>query len=344
MAPKVTAKDIANYLHLSQATVSMVFRGRVGISQETRERVFHAAKELGYEYHASSGRVYSNRIHFVLYKRHGKIMSDTPFFEQLTQGVSEKAQELGYQLSVSYFYGSQSPMEQIRSIESTECTGIIILATEMRSADLSAFESLDVPIVLLDNWYMGKPYDSVVIDNKQGAWIATQYLMHKGHTRLGYLSSSVPIRNFSERNEGYQIAIRSIKVPDNHSDVRIVKVGTTSEAAYNDMAAFLASEPVLPTAFFADNDIIASGCIRALQKAGYRVPEEVSVIGFDNIPLCELITPRLTTVAVPKARMGALTVEQLDRRIRGVSGSETVRISVCPEIVERESVLDFSKI
>ena len=149
------------------------------------------------------------------------------------------------------------------------------------------------------------------------------------------------IRNFRERCDGYLSAVRSIQEPDNSSAQRIIRVGTTLEAAAADMAAYLATDPLLPTAFFADNDIIAVGCCRALLNAGYRIPQNVSIVGFDDTAICQFIEPQLTTMSVPKERLGALAVDRLDRLIHGTS-SENIRISLVPEIMIRDSVYDFT--
>ncbi|MDD4850670.1 MAG: LacI family DNA-binding transcriptional regulator [Gemmiger sp.] len=336
---KITAKDIARRVGVSPATVSMVFRQRPGISEEVRTQVLAAAQELGFVYTGTGGARQPRILQFIIYKRHGKVVADTPFFEQLTKGVSDSVHALGYQLSITYFYGAENVDEQLRTIKSSRCVGIILLATEMHTHDMDIFDSLGVPIVLLDNWFPSKRYDAVVIDNQRGALRATQYLIQCGHTRLGYLSSKVDIRNFVERREGYLSAIRALKDPTNDSTQRIIRVGTSIDTAQQDMAAYLATDPVLPTAFFADNDNIAIGCLRALLRAGCRIPEEVSIIGFDDMPICEVAEPQLTTMAVPKGRMGALAVERLDRLICGGTGGEVIRISVQPEIVPRSSVL-----
>lgn len=138
---------------------------------------------------------------------------------------------------------------------------------------------LGVPIVLLDNRFPTKSLDSVVIDNTWGAWSAVHYLTGMGHRDIGYLHSTTEIRNFLERQEGYLSAMRSTGTMDVDPMHTIVSVGSTVESAYADMSAYLDEDPYLPTAYFADNDIIASSCIRALEDHGYSVPEDISVVG-----------------------------------------------------------------
>lgn len=339
----ITSRDIAAKVGVSPATVSMVFRNKPGISDAVREKVRAAAREMGYEYVSSAGVRHSNTMQLILFKRHGKVVSNTTFFEHLTQGVSDMVHQLGYQFSITYFYATENITEQLRSISSAKCAGIILLTTEMQNEDMDIFQSLNIPIILLDNWFPNRRYDAVVIDNTYGTWRAVQHLARCGHKRIGYLHSKVDIHNFRERCDGYLNAVASFPEIDNDSAQRIIPVGTTVESAYEDMMTFLASDPILPTAFFADNDIIAVGCMRAILKSGYRIPEDVSIIGFDNMPISQMTDPPLTTMAVKSDRMGALAVERLDRQIRSETGGEIVRLSVSPELVQRSSVAKLEK-
>lgn len=337
-----TAKDIARQLGVSQAAVSLALRGRPGVSAETRERILEAARQMGYPLEEREHPDKAGMIQMVIYKRHGKVFSDTPFFEQLTEGVAEKAGELGYHLSVSYFYGSQNQQEQLRSIRSLKCSGLILLATEMRAVDIPPFLGLGVPVVVLDNFFKAENCDLVGIDNRYGAWNAVRYLISCGHTRLGYLHSSVDIRNFNLRSEGYLMGCKGLpEAAAKDSSRRVVRVGTTPDAAAADMRAYLAGDPVLPTAFFADNDSIASGCCRAIQEAGLRIPQDVSVLGFDDSSLGLEMDPPLTTMRVHKQRVGALAVTRLHERMRH-DPAERIHILVQPSIVVRGTVLDLN--
>lgn len=336
----VTARQVAKEAGVSPATVSLVFRNKPGVGQETRDHVREVAQRLGYEYHGPISPVEGRgaTLQLVAYKSHGKVVGETAFFEQLMAGVSDEAYVQGFpRLEISYYYAKQDPKEQLKALRSTKCAGIILLATEMRSTDVSAIERLGVPVVLLDGWFLTKNLDAVVIDNQRGALNATNYLVRHGHRDIGYLHSSVDIRNFLERQDGWIQAVRTFIDHDYDFRSATVRVGTTVVDAREDMAAYLASGGHVPTAFFADNDIIAAGCIRALQDAGYRVPEDVSVIGLDDMPFAQIMDPALTTMAVPKQRMGALAVQRLVSLIHE-GRREIVRTAVLPEIVERASV------
>ena len=335
---KVTARDVAKAAGVSPATVSLVFRNKPGVGADTRERVFACARDLGFEYSLPDAPRKTSTLLLVIYKQHGRVLADTSFFESLIKGVSDATYSLGYhRLSISYFYAQQDKEEQLQAIKSVKCAGIILLATEMRAGDVTQFERLGVPIVLLDNWFPTKRLDSVVIDNTRGAWSAVRYLANIGHREIGYLHSSTEIRNFLERREGYLSAARGLDTEVNsvHS---IVGVGSTLESAYSDMSEYLDHDPYLPTAFYADNDVIAISCMRALQDHGYRVPEDISILGFDDESAAATCNPPLTTMRVPKARMGALAVRRLVDHIHGETEDEVVRIAVLPEIVQRASV------
>lgn len=336
----VTSKDVARLAGVSPATVSLVLHGKGNISEGTRQKVLQAAETLGLPLDRA-GRVRKvPLIQMVVYKRHGRVVGDTPFFEELIQSVSQQAYARGYQFVLNYFYGNQDPAEQLRGLRGMGCVGIILLATEMQLEDIALFETLNVPLVLLDNSLMQKTYSTVAIDNQRGVYWAVEYLIECGHTHIGYLSGNADIRNFRERREGFLSALRLLPAGEGKRPPKpyILSMGTTEQGAFDDMTKLLATDPVLPTAFFADNDHIAKGCIRALHKFGYRVPEEISVISFDDMPFAAEMDPPLTTMAVPGHAMGNLAMQHLAAIVEGRSNNARLRLLVLPELVERASV------
>ena len=330
----VYAKDIAAKLGLSPAAVSLALRGKPGIGQETRDRILRTAAEMGYQKKENASRP---SLCLVLYKRHGAVVRDTDFFAALTESITRQARLLGYELLITYFYGNQDSAEQLRSLKASPCDGILLLATEMVAADFPPFRSLTVPLVVLDSYFPDEKYDSVLINNVYGAKRAVQYLIAQGHSEIGYLSSKVMIRNFHERQDGWLRGIQTIPVA-NGSRHHVVKVSPTADGAFRDMAAYLQLGGKLPTAFFADNDLIAISCARALRAAGYRIPEDVSLIGVDGIAAWELLDPPLTTMRVPTDQLGIAAVNRLVERIRGLAPG-LVKIQVAMELLERGSVL-----
>ncbi len=332
----VSAKSIARELGLSQSTVSLALRNLPGISDSTRRRVLEKAAEMGYQKSALAPAEAPRFLSLVLYKKHGSVLADTPFFSDLIQGIDQQAKKCGYQVFITYFYENQNIQEQLESLKKSLCSGIILLATEMHDRDFLAFQSLEIPLVALDRYFPEFDCDCVVINNIYGAKKAVQHLIEKGHTRIGYLRSSVEIRNFRERFEGYSKGIHLLPHPE-ESRPFIVRISPVAEEAVGDMDAYLAKRPQLPSAFFADNDNIASSCMVSLKKAGYRIPEDVSIIGFDNLPVCKVMEPALSTMSVAKEQLGAYAVDFLIRRIDG-SADSPLKIEIKPELVERDSV------
>jgi LacI family transcriptional regulator len=188
---------------------------------------------------------------------------------------------------------------------------------------------------LLDYWSFDMDFNGVVIDNDDSVRKAVNYLYHNGHTRIGYLQGKFRILGFKQREAGYYSAMRENGL--NIHPGYIVELSTTMNGAYKDMLEYLGSKPMLPTAFFADNDIIALGAMKALQENGYRVPEDISIIGFDDLPFCEISSPRLTSLRVPKQEMGKLAVRKIIDMLQRNEDVRT-RIQVCAEFIERDSV------
>jgi len=336
---KLKAKDIAKKLSISPSAVSFALNNKPGVSEETRRKVLKAIEQMGYNTNiiSKSALTHNRNIRFIIYKKHGLVVSDTPFFSALMEGIDREARSLGYNLIVTYMDENKDNLTKIlHIIEGTSPDGIMLLATEMTKEDLKPFKKLSVPLLLLDSYFESENLDTVIINNLEGAYKATCYLYELGHRDIGYLHSSVWINNFDYRKAGFKKAIKNngLKLKDNF----IFCLESTIDGSYKNMFNILENKPKLPTALFADNDIIAFGAIKAMKEFGIRIPQDISVIGFDDMPFCEMIDPLLTTVMVYKQRMGMIALKRLVERI-DEAPAETIRIEVSTNIVERESVI-----
>jgi LacI family transcriptional regulator len=333
-------KDIADELGISPATVSLVLNNKPGISEETRQKILKLVEEKGYTTNLLSKPAFKNNrnIRFVIYKKHGKVVSETPFFSELMEGIDKEAREEGYNVLVSYMNeNDNTKMDVLRVLEETSPDGILLLATEMDKEDIEPFKQLFLPMVLLDSHIEHeRQLDIVIINNQQGTYEAVKYLVDQGHTEIGYLHSSVWIHNFDERKSGFLNALGSCDLKFNKRN--LVEIEPTMEGAYNDVLKYLQSNTPLPSAFFADNDIIAFGAIKAMREQGINIPQDVSIIGFDDMPFCEMIDPPLTTLRVYKQRMGRIAVKRLIEKIEH-NPEEVIQVEVNTELVERKSVL-----
>ena len=336
----ISAKELARQLDVSPSAVSIALNGRPGISEQTRSRILAAAAAAGLERPARQSKIAIRYINLIIFKKHGLVIGDTPFFSELIENVTTVAASLAYRVQLTYFYAGQNHDEQLKSINSTGCAGVIILATEMTEEDIPLLSGIQAPLVVLDNNVETAGYDCVVINNVQAAMTATTYLLTAGHRRLGHLCSNVDIVNFRERREGFLRATARLLADDPGSRIVSVPIESTSDGAYRDMTNWLASRPELPQAFFADNDIIAIACIRAMKETGIAIPRDVSIIGFDDMPYSRVVSPKLTTMHVPRDVIGRYAVTRLHEKISSPD-SATLKIAVNAWLKEGGSVMNM---
>lgn len=332
-------KDLAKMLHLSSSTVSLVLNNRPGISEATRSRVIEAVHQMGCEELLTPNDGKKRTILFVVYRKHGMKGAEKENFSQLfsevIEGVEFQAREKGFQLMVSYT-DQQSYREEAVRIRKTRAEGVLLLATEMEGEQLSTFMEMQIPVVVLDNYMEQKQLDYVAINNELGVFQAVSHLAEQGHRNIGYLHITQNANNFTERYFGFLRAMERLGIP---VDRRwILEMDTQGgDTLYADMEHKLNLLDRMPTAFFADNDIVAVGAIRALRRLGYRVPEDVSLVGFDDMALSEMTDPPLTTIRVSKRQMGMEAVNSIIEKIEERS-SGNLKIEIATKLVVRQSV------
>lgn len=333
----ITAKELAAKLGLSEAAVSLALNHKPGVSTATRKRVIAAAEELGYDFSRLKPQEpgkNNGSIYFVIYKKHGAVVADTPFFAQLSEGVDEACKTLPYYLNIQYLHENDDVSALLSDWKRIGCRGLILLGTEMQKQDLLPFLNSGLPLVLLDNYFEEVDVDSVLINNIKGAYTAADHLIRKRHTQPGYLHSSYSINNFEERADGFYKAIRKNGMSTSRSIVH--RLTPSAEGSYADMKELLARSEPLANCYFADNDLIAAGAVRALKEAGYRIPQDIAVVGFDNMPICTYIEPPLTTIHVPKQYMGRMAVQRLHELITNPD-SLPIKIEISTTLHKRKS-------
>lgn len=330
---KMNIKRISEVTGFSPATVSNALNNKRGVSRETAERIQAVAREYGYV-----PEMKIDNIKLVVYKRVGVVVSDTPFFSALIAGVESESRSAGYETTICNLDRGDPHFEEKRSqlLNDPNCA-ILLLATEMEEEDIRPFENALAPIVVLDSWFDEMTFNSVLISNTDSVCNAVKRLIRGGHRAIGYLRGSIRIKNFYYREMGWMRALNGAGIPVHEQ--RIFSLTPTMEGAFADMCARLRENPTLPTAFFADNDIIALGAMRALQERGYRIPEDISIIGFDDLPFGAISMPPLTTIRVHKEEMGRTAVRRLIEMMKNDTGVKT-KIQVCNTFVERGSIRD----
>lgn len=332
----ITAKELAQKLGLSAAAVSMALNNKPGVSESTRDLVLKTAKECGFDFSRQrlSGEMNKGTIAFLMYRRHGAVVGDTLFFSSLSEGVANACRSLGYKLQMLYLH-EENLRSELHTLLGTDTKGVVLLGTELESQNFAPFAAFPLPMVVLDTYFEGIPRDCVLINNVQGAFAATNYLISKRAAQPGYLRSSYSIGNFEERADGFYKAIRHNGLSPSASIVH--RLAPSAEGAYADMKALIAQGEKLASCYFADNDLIAVGAMRAFKEAGYQIPRDIGLIGFDNTAMCEITEPPLTTIHVPKQAMGQLAVERLAAIMAG-KPSANIKIEITTSLVKRGSL------
>ncbi len=326
-----TAKEIAKALGVSEAAVSIALNGKPGVSEGLRRKVRETAQAMGYNFAKLSRNEKRDKV-FIIFLKSGAIITDTPFFEQLFKGIAAECRKQKVHLTTIYSNTRDDLIYSLRTLPRE--SGLILLATEMEEADCLPVAESAVPHVILDAYFENVDSNYVLINNVHGAFNATDYLIRRTGKQPGYLRSSYPIANFEERADGFYKAVRFNGMSTSNCVVH--RLCPSAEGAYSDMREILRAGDKLSECYFADNDLIAAGAIRALKDAGKRIPEDIAVIGFDDISLCEFLDPPLSTINVPKEYMGSQSVLRLLSIMENNEIYQT-KTEIATQLVKRKS-------
>ena len=330
----ITVKELAKKLSISPSAVSMALNGKPGVSEATRQRVVEAAKEGGYDFSRIKGANEKNgSIVFLADHSRDVVAADTPVFLSRIGGIVAACKDFRYALEMRYIYDNQIE-EELVSLLTSGVRGLL-LAANISEIDRDLLQNFPIPMVIMDFFLEDVDKDYVLINNEQGAFLATSLLIDRYRQTPGFLQSSYLIENFVERERGYRRAISRLgaqpEVP------RIHALTPSIVGAYADMREVLRQTPPV-RAYYAANDQIAIGAMRALREAGYRIPEDVAMIGFDDSSICEMAEPPLTTIHVPHEYIGRVSVERLVYLIEhGEEQVPTITQRANTHLVERDS-------
>lgn len=343
----VTAKELARILGISEASVSFALNNKPGVSSLTRQLVLEKAVEMGYDFSRSAAlrAGVKGTACLIVYKRSGALIGDTPFFSSLAGGVMAGCKRSGYDLAIRHMYADDSLDEQLYLIKKEGFAGIVLLGTEMDRLSLQPFLSLETPVVLLDACFDDLPIDCVLVDNERGAFAAASHLFASRSRRSqgevasgrrpGYLRSSFETSNFAARAEGFYRAVRESGMTVTSCIEH--RLTPTRDGAYADMRELIRAGAPFADCYFADNDAIAAGAMRALAEAGIGVPQEVGIIGFEDLPLCETVSPPLSTVRVPTQYLGEMAALRLVQRMES-ENHLPVKMAIGANLIRRKSV------
>lgn len=338
MAARISMRELSKQLGYSPSTISNALNHKGGVGQQTAERIIRAARELGYE---RPSRL--TTACFVIARKSGRMLDEGSFRLAVINGIEHEASERG--LKTAYATVELSHADECRrriaELMADRSQGVVLLGTEMDENDYALFADYRDRIVVVDGKSDRLFFESVVFSNEGSAYNAVRHLIARGHRRIGYIAGKLRIRNFPLRERGFRAAMAEagLEVRD---DWRPVLGTQRLEDAYLDMRSWLEGHlDDLPTAFFADDDALAVGAMRALGEAGVSVPQDVSMVGFDDVDYAAVAHPPLTTVHVPRFDIGRLAVRKLVSLVEEPSPYTSVT-HLSTALVERESVRELA--
>ena len=337
----VTIKDIAKQAGVSHSTVSRALHGSNLISDETVERIRQIAIELGYFPSAAARSLKTNRSHAL-----GVIVStiDDPFFSEILQGIEETAQEHGYSMLMAA--SQRDPKREqaiVQDMRERHVDGLIICSASFSAEQRRKLLEYGIPIVVVNNQAAEDYRYSIYHDDVDGSRQVTRHLIELGHKRIAYLGNSLSGRTTLDRLTGFHQEMDAAGLVVS-AEYNYEIPGGRPEDGFAALDHFL-NLPEHPTAIFCFNDMLAIGLLNGLHMAGLRVPEEISVVGFDNIVFSAYTNPPLTTLDQPKRYIGAeaarlilglldpLAEEEVpEQQIQKLKGKLLVRQSTAPPL------------
>lgn len=327
-----TMKDIARIAKVSTSTVSHVINNTRYVSDEIREKIMKVVNELNYTPSAVARSLKVKET-----KTLGMLVTATsnPFFAEVVSGVEQYCNQHHYNLIISSIDGNEQRLQQnIQTLIQKQVDGLLLMYSDTRHAMVEQL-NLNLPIVVMDWWPTELNADKIYENSEFGAYLATKTLIEQGHKNIAIITGKLDKSLAHNRLLGYQKALQDAHLPINPD--WIIESHFDFEGGVEGMKKLLQITP-RPTAVFACSDTIAIGVYQVAWQQGLRIPQDISVIGYDNIMLAQYLTPPLTTIHQPKAELGKLAVEILLERIKSPD-LEYKTTMLQPQLIWRASVV-----
>ena len=328
-------KDVAIHAGVSVTTVSHVVNGTRFVSEGARLRVVDAVRELSYVPSAVARSLKHNTT-----RTFGMVIpnNSNPYFAEIIRGVEDRCFAAGY--NVILCNSNDDPQRQasyLRVLAEKRIDGLIFVASGTDAVVRATLQDFKTPMVLLDRDVSGMHCDLVEVDHVVGGELATRHLLDLGHPRVACISGPPGLSPSSQRRAGWKQALADAGVDRAEAD--LARGDFTARGGYLAMQQLLRRKP-RPTAVFVCNDLMAFGALNAASVEGVRVPEELSIVGFDDIELAAYSSPPLTTIAQPKLRIGTLAAELLLERV-GQNRVDGRRIILDPQLSIRGTTAPY---
>ncbi|WP_231701863.1 LacI family DNA-binding transcriptional regulator [Crassaminicella thermophila] len=328
----ITIKDVAKKAGVSISTVSRVINGSKPVSSEVRQKVLKVIEETGYRPNPVARSLVMKKSQLI-----GVVVPDISnfFIGEILSGIEEIGKMYGYDILLCNTYGQlEQELRYLNLLKAKQVEGIVFMTWKLQDKLVDYLEKIDVPIVLINRNTSKLLIPSVSIDNFQAAFEMTNYLIKNGHRRIALIRSSQDQNAFGfDQYKGYKKALEEHGL---ELDEKLVRYGNFKlEDSYQIVKDFI-KENVLPTAIFATSDEMAIGAINCLLDNGYKVPDDVSVVGFNDIKLASIYKPNLTTIHQPIYDIGAVAIRMIVKKINGEEVDSKI-VTLPHELIIRES-------
>lgn len=345
MPKKVTIKDVAQRAEVSSSAVSMYLNGKPGLSHETRERIRSAIKTLGYVRLRQKARSDGTRpsVAVTVAENIGLLVEKLPFsmlsnlhYGEIIQSMEGRSRDLGYGLSLIII---ENAMKQAGAVEASlqALAGVMILGGGAITKEIvDVVSKANVPVLLVDANIPSLEVDSVIVDNVNGAFQAVTYLALQGYQNIACIQGPTKYPSLVERFQGYCAALVANGRQVNEALVQPSISSGFPNKGYREMKALIEKEVPID-AVFCVSDRAALGALEAIHDAQLRIPDDIAVVGFENIPQAAHTFPPLTTVNVPKHAMGEVAVDRLSEMIAGKNYCAPVKTMLYTSLVVRET-------
>lgn len=326
----VTIKDVAQEAGVAISTVSNVLNKVDVVTESTKKKVLDAVEKLGYVPNMSAKSLKNSKSHTIgLFLR--SVQGD--YYKHLIQAVHWECKEREYLLNI--YVSNVNTSEEVYGMMISSCVeGAIVLNESLGQEHLKRLEESGLPIVFFDRRYSSQNISSITIDDSVGARQAMEYLVKTGHKRIGFMQGTHS-RDNTLRFETYQEILEQYHLPVKKEFIGFGKF--SREEAYKETLRMIAEADTLPDALFCANDDMAFGCIQALEQSGIPVPQQVSVIGYDDSVLAQYVQPALTTIHTPVEELGKRGIAELFRLLTKEDKEAGIIQELYPSIIVRDS-------
>ena len=328
-----TIKDIAARAGISYATVSRALNGKYGVSEETRSKVIAIAEEMGYRPNAIAQGLVNRSTKTV-----GLVIPDitSPFYPRVALGVEDTMLKAGYSVFLcNTSWKAQRERDYINQLVKNQVDGILVSSIASTAEEVEDLLPSRIPLVYLSSYPEGTDRSYVLLDNVLGADMAVSHLLSRGRRNIAFIGSAQEPHSLSDRLNGYRKALRraGLKPRDD-----LMNLGEFQEHSGYEAIRGMIDAGSIPDGVFAENDLIAMGVVQGVLDSGYRVPEDISVIGFDDIAIASHRDIQLSTIHQPRYRIGQFAAEIMIEHLLGDPEDRKVERRILqPELMVRRS-------